>query len=185
MELSDIDLVSLSKAARSSAAFETLVRRHQAPLRAFLIRMTGDASLADDLAQESLIKAYRGLDGFRGGASFRSWLCAIAMREAAMARRKSAAREKLHAEAANGDEDAPSAEFSIDLQRALLTLTAEERAAALLCDAAGFSHAEAANAMAAPLGTVKTLVARAREKLRAAMSDKNIEIGAAADAACA
>ena len=184
MELSDIDLVTLAKAARGSAAFETLVRRHQAPLRAFLVRLTGDAAGADDLAQEALIKAYRGLDGFRGGSSFRSWLFAIAMREALMAKRKNMAREKIAAAADAGDAGAAPAEFSIDLQRALASLSAEERAAALLCDAAGFSHAEAAGAMAAPLGTVKSLVARAREKLRAAMSN---EIGdeEAADAACA
>lgn len=185
MELSDIDLVTLAKAARGSAAFETLVRRHQAPLRAFLIRMTGDASLSDDLAQETLIKAYRALDGFRGGSSFRSWLFAIAMRETAMARRKSAARDRLAASANEDGAGEPPAEFSIDLQRALLSLTREERAAALLCDAAGFSHAEAAGAMAAPLGTVKTLVARAREKLRAAMSEEQAEIVAAPGGACA
>lgn len=184
MELSDIDLVTLAKAARGSAAFETLVRRHQAPLRAFLIRLTGDAPQADDLAQEALIKAYRGLDAFRGGSSFRSWLFAIAMREVMMARRKTIAREKIAA--ADFDElSAAPPEFSIDLQRALSTLSEEERAAALLCDAAGFSHAEAAGAMAAPLGTVKTLVARAREKLRAAMSDEIGNKDAAPDAACA
>lgn len=172
MELGDIDLVTLAKAARSSAAFETLVRRHQAPLRAFLIRMTGDAALADDLAQEALIKAYRALDGFRGGSSFRSWLFAIAMREAAMARRKNAARQRADERSNDPDGETSTAEFSIDLQRALLALTPEERAAALLCDAAGFSHAEAAGVMSAPLGTVKTLVSRAREKLRAAMTNE-------------
>jgi RNA polymerase sigma-70 factor (ECF subfamily) len=184
MELSDIDLVTLAKAARSGAAFEALVRRHQAPLRAFLIRMTGDAALADDLAQEALIKAYRGLDGFRGGSSFRSWLFAIAMREAAMARRKNAVRRMADAQSDETDAEAAPAEFSIDLQRALLTLTAEERAAALLCDAAGFSHAEAASVMSAPLGTVKTLVARAREKLRTAMSSEGITVETTAKAAC-
>ena len=81
MELSDIDLVTLAKAARDSAAFEALVRRHQAPLRAFLIRLTGEPALADDLAQEAFLKAHRALDAFRGGSSFRSWLFAIAMRE--------------------------------------------------------------------------------------------------------
>ncbi|HBS32540.1 MAG TPA: hypothetical protein DEA40_12500, partial [Parvularcula sp.] len=80
MELSDIDLVILAKAARDSAAFETLVKRHQAPLRAFLVRLTGEPALADDLAQEAFLKAYRALDGFRGGASFRSWLFSIALR---------------------------------------------------------------------------------------------------------
>ncbi|MEK7266244.1 MAG: RNA polymerase sigma factor [Pseudomonadota bacterium] len=185
MGLSDIDLVTLAKAARDSAAFETLVRRHQAPLRAFLIRLTGDAPAADDLAQEALIKAYRGLDGFRGGSSFRSWLFAIAMREAQMAKRKTIAREKIAAAADLDDAGSEPAEFSIDLQRALASLSEDERAAALLCDAAGFSHAEAASAMAAPLGSVKTLVARAREKLRAAMSDEIGNKGAAPDAACA
>lgn len=185
MELSDIDLVTLARAARGSAAFETLVRRHQAPLRAFLIRMTGDASLADDLAQEALIKAFRGLDGFRGGSSFRSWLFSIAMREAAMARRKTAQRAKLEADPEGEASGDGVPEFSLDLQRALAALSAEERAAALLCDAAGFSHAEAAGAMAAPLGTVKTLVARAREKLRAALSKEIVEAEAAAGAACA
>lgn len=169
MELSDIDLVTLAKAARGSAAFETLVRRHQAPLRAFLIRMTGDAAEADDLAQESLIKAYRGLDGFRGGASFRSWLFSIAMREAAQARRKEAVQNRHAAAADKIGEIAEPTEFSLDLQNALARLSGEERAAVLLCDAAGFSHAEAANAMSAPLGTVKTYVARAREKLRATL----------------
>lgn len=172
MELSDIDLVTLAKAARDSAAFEALVRRHQAPLRAFLVRLTGEPALADDLAQEAFLKAYRALDGFRGGASFRSWLFAIAMREAQMARRREAARTRARTGARGDDEAAPPAEFSLDLQRALAALTQEERMAALLCDAAGFSHAEAASAMAAPLGTVKTLVARARDKLRAAMTEE-------------
>lgn len=170
MALSDIDLVTLAKAARGSAAFETLVRRHQAPLRAFLVRLTGEPALADDLAQEALLKAYRALDAFRGGSSFRSWLFAIALREAQMARRRDAVRARAQAAAGDDDEAAPAAEFSLDLQRALAALTPEERTAALLCDAAGFSHAEAAGAMAAPLGTVKTLIARAREKLRAAMT---------------
>ncbi len=169
MEFNDVDLVTLAKAARSSAAFETLVRRHQAPLRAFLIRLTGDPPRADDLAQEALIKAYRGLDGFRGGASFRSWLFSIAMREAAMARRKGAAEARLANGVANVANEISPTEFSVDLQKALAELSAEERAAVLLCDAAGFSHAEAAGAIGAPLGSVKTWVARAREKLKARM----------------
>ncbi len=182
MELNDVDLVILAKAARDSAAFEALVRRHQAPLRAFLIRMTGDPPLADDLSQEALIKAYRGLDGFRGGASFRSWLFSIAMREAAMARRKT--KGETAAAAGNVEEASPPREFSLDLQRALAGLVEEERSAVLLCDAAGFSHAEAAAAMGAPLGSVKTYVARAREKLRAALEidEQGIDAGKASRA---
>lgn len=171
MSLSDIDLVTLAKAARDSAAFKTLVRRHQAPLRAFLIRMTGEPARADDIAQEAIIKAWRGLDGFRGGSSFRSWLFAIALREAAIARRKEAAmaRADALAERAEG-ESGVAFSLSLDLKAALAALSPEERMAALLCDAAGFSHAEAAAAMTAPLGSVKTYVLRAREKLRTALN---------------
>ena len=185
MELNDIDLVTLAKAARSSAAFETLVRRHQAPLRAFLIRMTGDAALADDLAQEALIKAYRGLEGFRGGSSFRSWLFSIAMREVLMAKRKDAADRKLAAASGGEENRAEPEEFSLDLQRALAGLASEERAAILLCDAAGFSHAEAASVLGAPLGTIKTHVARARDKMKTALQVNSNSDIAAAPAACA
>jgi RNA polymerase sigma-70 factor (ECF subfamily) len=171
MSLSDLDLVILAKAARDSAAFDMLVRRHQAPLRAFLIRLTGDAAGADDIAQETLIKAYRGLDGFRGGSSFRSWLFAIALREAAIDRRRKATMTRAETAAAGAElcEETLAPGLSIDLRSALARLSPEERAAALLCDAAGFSHAEAATAMAAPLGSVKTYLLRARERLRAAL----------------
>ncbi len=172
MSLTDLDLVILAKAARNSAAFDALVRRHQAPLRAFLIRLTGNSAGADDIAQEAFLKAYRGLGAFRGGASFRSWLFAIAIREAAMERRRASAMARAEITAADlgaSPVEEPAAAMSLDLQAALSSLSREERSAALLCDAAGFSHAEAATAMAAPLGSVKTYVLRAREKLRAAL----------------
>ena len=174
MALSDIELVMLAKATQSEAAFAELVRRHQAGLRAFLRKFTRDGAQADDLAQDTLLKAYRGIQGFEGGASFRSWLYAIAWREFLQGKRKSAANDRLAREAApaaEGEIDHSSvSELSIDLQRALASLEENERAAVLLCDAAGMSHAEAASALGAPLGSVKTYVARARERLRAALA---------------
>lgn len=171
MALTDIELVVLAKASQSSDAFAELVRRHQAGLRAFLRKFTHDDAYADDLAQEALIKAYRGLTGFEGGASFRSWLYRIAWREYLQARRKRDADERLSGALAL-DANAPTgagADIRLDLQRALSSLEEDERAAILLCDAAGMSHAEAANALGAPLGTVKSQIARARDKLRAAL----------------
>ena len=174
MALSDIELVTLAKATQSEAAFAELVRRHQAGLRAFLRKFTRDGAEADDLAQDTLLKAYRGIQGFEGGASFRSWLYAIAWREFLQGKRKSAANDRLAREAAPAAEDeidnSSVSELSIDLQRALASLEENERAAILLCDAAGMSHAEAASALGAPLGSVKTYVARARERLRAALA---------------
>ena len=164
----------LAKATQSEAAFAELVRRHQAGLRAFLRKFTRDGAEADDLAQDTLFKAYRGIQGFEGGASFRSWLYAIAWREFLQGKRKSAANDRLAREAAPAAEDeidnSSVSELSIDLQRALASLEENERAAILLCDAAGMSHAEAASALGAPLGSVKTYVARARERLRAALA---------------
>lgn len=171
MALGDTELVMLAKASHDETAFAELVRRHQAGLRAFLRRLAADPAQADDLAQEAFIRAYRGLARFEGGASFRSWLYAIAWREFLQARRKEAARGKLST--ALADEPAPASPadngLSLDLQRALAGLAENERAAILLCDAAGLSHGEAAATLGAPLGTVKSLIARAREKLRAAL----------------
>lgn len=175
MEPGDIELVTLAKAALDGRAFATLVRRHQARLRAFLIRLSGDAALADDLAQEAFMKAHAGLGGFRGGASFRSWLYAIAYREFLQDARRTKAAARLEdalQENPGGDPSGGALEagLSLDLRRALAGLEEMERASILLCDAAGFSHAEAAAALSAPLGSVKTYVARAREKMRAALT---------------
>ena len=174
MEPGDIELVTLAKAAQDGRAFATLVSRHQARLRAFLVRLCGDAALADDMAQEAFLKAHAGLAGFRGGASFRSWLYAIAYREFLQDARKAKATARLeialHENAGDHPAGGLEAGTSLDLRRALAGLEEMERASILLCDAAGFSHAEAAAALSAPLGSVKTYVARAREKMRAALT---------------
>ncbi len=169
MALSDTDLVMLAKAAPDRAAFDGLVRRHQAGLRAFLRKLGADAAQADDLAQETFIKALRSLQSYRGGASFRSWLYAIAWREFLQGARSERSRSRLSeavAAESQGEATCSTGDFSLDLQRALASLDDIERAAVLLCDAVGLSHGEASVTLGAPLGSVKTYVARAREKLR-------------------
>src|SRR5208282_4154553 len=67
--------------AGDPAAFEALVRQRQSPLRGFLRRLTrGDHALADDLAQETLLEAWRKLDQFRAEGAFAGWLARIAYR---------------------------------------------------------------------------------------------------------
>lgn len=173
MGKSDIELVQLAKATRDDDAFAELVRRHQAKLRAFLVRLAGDASAVDDIAQMSLIKAHRSISGFRGGASFRSWLFAIAYREFLQQKRRDAAVTRINKTAAEIGLDgaAPSTDtMSLDIRDALSQVSANERAALLLCDAVGFTHAEAAAALGAPLGSVKSWVLRGREKMRTLLS---------------
>ncbi|GJL92013.1 RNA polymerase sigma factor [Hyphococcus sp.] len=174
MELNDIELVAMAKAGDERRAFATLVRRHQGKLRAFLLRLCGDNALADDIAQATFMKAHIALAGFTGGGSFRSWLFAIAYRELLQDVRKNKAatrlEETLKAEPPPQNSQDMEAGMSLDLRRALSSLDEMERASILLCDAAGFSHSEAAAALDAPLGSVKTYLARARENMRAFLS---------------
>ena len=160
--------VELMEAARqgSKAAFERLVSRHQQAVRSFLRRLCGDAADADDLAQDTFLAAWAGLWRYRGGATVRSWLCGIAWRkhlDFQRSRRRSAARE-----AATHDPSEARAEpldARLDLTAALMRLPGDQRAAVALCLGSDFSHAEAAEALGLPLGTIKSHVTRGRAKL--------------------
>ncbi len=174
MTSSDIELVVLAKAAQDDRAFAELVRRYQAQLRAFLLRLSGDASLVDDIAQMAFMKANSALATFETGRSFRSWLFAIGYREFLQLKRKERATKRLHdaltADGAPTTDERTATGLSLDLQSALATLEEAERAALLLCDAVGFTHAEASASLGVPLGSVKTYIARGREKMRAALT---------------
>jgi RNA polymerase sigma factor (sigma-70 family) len=154
-------------AAGDANAFAALVRSHQSRLRGFLRRMTrGDHALADDLAQETFLEAHRKLAAWRGEGSFASWLYAIAYSRYLMAAR----RRKLEP-LDEVDVPSPSPEMAsalhLDLEKAMARLSPGERAALTLCFALGMSHEEAAVSLAMPIGTVKSHVARGREKLKA------------------
>jgi RNA polymerase sigma-70 factor (ECF subfamily) len=154
-----------------AAAFSALVRQHQSALRGFLRRLTrGDHALADDLAQETFLEAFSKLQQYRGDSTFANWLYAIAWSRFLMTAR----RRKLEP---LEDEDAgfvlpENASIArLDLEKALSFLRAPERAALTLCFALGMPHEEAAAALAMPLGTLKSHVARGREKLKTLLQD--------------
>lgn len=165
-------------AAGSEAAFAWLVRRHQSHLRGFLMRMTkGNAALADDLAQETFLEAYRKI-GQYGTGSFFGWLCAIAYSRYLMeARKRKLESLDEEAQAAIAD-DAPTADRQamarIDLEKAMAGLIPAQRAALTLCFALGMTNEEAAAAMEIPLGTLKSHVNRGREKLAHILTSKRI-----------
>ena len=171
MGSSDADLITRVLQAGDPNAFGELVRRYQSPVRSFLSRLTrGDEALADDLAQETFLRAWRKLETFRAEARFSSWLFGIAMNEF----RARLRRERRHQWDKPGDRDAesepavagPPAGLRLDLDEALLRLTLPERAAILLCCQHGLTHEEAAQSLHSPLGTVKTNILRGKEKLR-------------------
>jgi len=167
---SDQELVALVIATKDRNAFGELVRRHQGLVRSMLTRMCGNAALGDDLAQDAFIRAFTKIGSFTGKGTFKSWLCSIAYREFLMARRKREAADKaldrLMREQTEDSAPPRDAGSIVDLDRALKTLNEEERSAVVLCYACGFSHAEAAETLNAPLGTVKSWVNRGRDKLK-------------------
>jgi RNA polymerase sigma-70 factor (ECF subfamily) len=153
-------------------AFESLVRAHQGYLRQFLRRLCrDDTALADDLAQEGFIAAWRALPGFRGEARFRTWLTRLALNAYLQQRRRpTAATVDTEADAPVSD-FAPDAARRLDLARALAQLREPEREALLMCFYADLSHAEAAEQLGWPLGTLKTQVLRARARLKELLAD--------------
>ena len=140
---------------------------HEKRLRAFLAQL-GGPDLGDELAQETFLKAWQSLRGFRGEAKFSSWLCAIGWRlfvdhkrrERSEGRRREASADLAETAAA------PAAGDRIDLARALAALEPVERAALVLCEGHGWSHGEAAGILRIPLGTLKGIVRRAKRKCR-------------------
>jgi RNA polymerase sigma-70 factor (ECF subfamily) len=159
----------------SDGAFNLLIDRHQQAVRGFLRRLMASEADADDIAQETFLAVWEGAGGYRGGSSVRSWLCAIAWRKAKSAQRswfRSRARETdWRSEEATTGEAQASAEDRLAVRQALLALPIEQRAAVALCLAEGFSHAEAAEALGAPLGTVKSHVTRGRARLLEVLSE--------------
>ena len=162
----EAELVERAKGG-SDQAFGRLVDRHQAAVRAFLRRVCRDREAADDLAQETFLTAWSRLDSLRADAGVRTWLCGIAWRKALTAERgraRSAARDRQWLDTRDGVE-AAAGEDRATVARALAALPLDQRACVALCLAGDWSHAEAAEALGLPLGTVKSHVARGRAKL--------------------
>lgn len=167
----DAELIALVMAAGDQRAFASLVNRHQQAVRGLLMRLCRNHALADDLAQDTFVKAFRNISGYSGSGSFRAWLCRIAYNEFLMSARKRKAAdralERLKAEPMEHsiEQGAPGAR--VDLDRALAELGEEERVCVVMCYATGLSHSEASEATGLPLGTVKSHVNRGRAKLKA------------------
>ena len=166
----DQELVEAAKAG-STGAFARLVERHQAPLRAFLRRTCGNWAQADDLAQETFLTAWSRIGRLEAGASVRAWLCGIGYNKHMTAIRSASrgrAREQSY-EAERPTADRPMSDERLTLEAALSELPPDQRACVALCLAADFSHAEAAEALGLPLGTVKSHVTRGRTRLLEAL----------------
>lgn len=154
--------------AGDARAFARLVQANQQAVRGFLRRFAGHWADADDLAQEAFVTGWAKLSRFEGRSSFRVWVCGIGYRlarDAARARRRAEARDYSWLAETADEPNAAPLEDRIAVARAMASLPDDQRAAVALCLGEGFSHAEAASILAAPLGTVKSHVLRGRERL--------------------
>jgi RNA polymerase sigma-70 factor (ECF subfamily) len=169
--LHDVELCSFA-AAGERRAFGELVRRHGSAVRHLLRRMGAQPAEADDTAQDAFLVAFERIAEFRGEGTFAGWVKRIAARQYL---RRLQRQKRLGDFAQDGNEDdlpatSGDADGRIDLDEALKTLSSGERLCVSMCYGAGLSHAEAADALNLPLGTVKSHVKRGLEKLRAQLA---------------
>jgi RNA polymerase sigma-70 factor (ECF subfamily) len=170
---SDAALVARVVAHDDRGAFELLVRRHQSPLRNFLRRLTkNDSERADDLAQETFLKAYRAMHTYAGVAKFSTWLYRIAyntfLNELRTRFPQTEFDEAQHSSPVRGPEHR---DLQNDVDRCLLHLSSRQRAVFDLHYKKDLSHREIAAALELPLGTVKSDLSRGLEVLRTYLAD--------------
>jgi RNA polymerase sigma-70 factor (ECF subfamily) len=168
--------------AQDTAAFGELIRRHQSQVRNFLRKLSGDASTADDLAQDCFLHAWNKLETFTGRGSFIGWLLKVAYTTFLQSKRKSKRYAEILDEAGyaqdvqNKSYTQPSDEVG-DLDKFLAVLSEEERAVMVMSYACGLSHREIGMATDLPVGTVKSIVFRGKEKIRTEFDIKDHKHG--------
>ncbi|GIX12068.1 MAG: RNA polymerase sigma factor [Paracoccaceae bacterium] len=142
---------------------------HVPAMRAFAISLARDTTLADDLVQDALVRAWAGIDGFRPGTNMRAWPFTILRNGFYSLRRKRRRKvgdpDGIHAA---GLAEAPGHDGRLayaDFERAFHALSDEHREVLVLIGAEGFSCEEAAQMMGVAVGTVKSRASRARARL--------------------
>lgn len=168
MSVSDAELVAAARRGRD-AAFEQLAIRHSPALRSFLRGVCRDHALADDMAQDALIKAWQNIGQLDDPQAFRSWLFGIGWRQVSQHRRAAGRRLQREQDWSDArDQQRPEGiapEESLALEAAMQALTPDQRACISLCLAGGWSHGDAAGILDMPVGTIKSHIKRGRAKL--------------------
>lgn len=159
------------------AAFELLIAAHQRMIYSIAYRMSGSLADAEDLTQETFLRAYQQLDSYRGESKFTTWLGRIAVNLCLNWRAREGRRSGIHfrwaqdAITAPDERDAFPDELSRRVQAALQRLPAPQRAAIVLTLYENQSHAEAARALNCSEATISWRVFAARQKLKRWLKD--------------
>ena len=177
----DLDRALVDEAKSGSLdAFEGLVRRYQHRVVNYVQAIVRDSGEAEDVAQETFIRAYRSLGRFRGESAFKTWLYTIATNTARTSLERRGRRERVADQSLDDDARALTAErvpshgpdpeatlvMRDAIDRALATLPHELRVAVVLRDVEGLDYKEIAEVTEVPMGTVESRIFRARRKLR-------------------
>jgi RNA polymerase sigma-70 factor (ECF subfamily) len=170
----------------NDAAFECLIKHYQGRIYSYIARMLRDPADAEDLAQETFVRAYQALPHFRGDASFQTWLYRIAANLTIDASRRRLRREgnTLSLDEPREDEDSMLSRDPVDsssrtpveeveagdvrreVWAAISELSPKLRPVVILYDLQGLSYEEIATILGCPLGTVKSRLFNARCQLR-------------------
>ncbi len=165
----ELRLIARCVAGDDRQAFGQLVEEYNDGLRRFLLNLTlGDASLTDDLAQETFIKVYLSLRSYQGIARFRTWLYRIAYNEFYMymrRRRETGEDERGYGNVVDTVSPYDARDASIDVQQCLKILSEPERTAVLLFYLDDRPIKEISAIMQMPQGTVKSHLSRAKAKM--------------------
>jgi RNA polymerase sigma-70 factor (ECF subfamily) len=162
-------------------AFETLVVRYEVRVRNFAFGFVRDPGLADDIAQDAFMRAYRAAAQYRGGGTVRGWLYRIVANRARdelrliRRRRESAIDDAdpaglVASEFGQTERRVEGAQIRRHLARAVAMLREEYRAPLMLREVEGLSYDEIAATLEWPVGTVKTRIHRGRLELRALLT---------------
>lgn len=185
----DLELVELAQTG-DMRAFDTLVTRYKRRLIRYLSPMIRDLGDTEDVVQETFIKAYMGLNSFRGDSSFSTWLFRIgintAKRSLAQSGRRFLDLQVEHSDQEGSqqrfegqpDFDTPEARLETKqilnlLDEAMDELPEEQRTSLVLRELEGLSYEEIAEQMHCPVGTVRSRIHRARDAIAAALKSRH------------
>lgn len=167
-EVTDIELVRKSKRG-DREAFSELVKRHQSIVYNVSYRYMRETALAEDMAQEAFIKAFRLLKGFRGECSFSTWMyrvtCSVCLTELSRRKKRGEVVQQLKQTMETSVEPEQNFDLPEMVRRCVNLLPDRYATIVTLYYLQGTSYDEIADVMSIPMGTLKTWMHRARKQL--------------------
>lgn len=189
-DLSDVEILA-EVTAGDIDAYGKIVARYRGRLYNFVFRFVGDRETAEDIVQETFLRAFRKRKEYRAIANFSTWLFTIAgnLAKSELRRRKRWRLFSLHRdeesdtgmelpdESFRPDKVAESSLADVQIQEAIVSLPENYRQVILLRDVEGMSYQEISEIVDCPVGTVKSRVNRARLKLQQKLKNEGRDVG--------